>query len=59
MVRLSEVSYPVKSDGSPSLIISGDYMREFGFDVGCRVVIEAAKKCIVIKLVDVDEAESF
>jgi hypothetical protein len=39
-------------DDAPAVTVSAEWLRGFGFEVGCRVVIEVSKGIITIKKVD-------
>lgn len=52
MVRLSEVSAFWMEDSSSSVVISGAWLRNFGFEPGRKIVVDITKGQIVIKLVE-------
>jgi hypothetical protein len=39
-------------DDAPAITVSGEWLAQFGFEVGCRVVIEVSHGIITIKPVD-------
>jgi hypothetical protein len=55
MVRISEVSAYWMEEDTPIIAVSGRWLRSFGFDIGCRIVIDVTKGQIIIKAVDVEE----
>jgi hypothetical protein len=32
-------------DDAPAVTVSADWLKDFGFEVGCRVVIEVSQGC--------------
>jgi hypothetical protein len=42
-------------DDAPVITVSAEWMKEFGFEVGCRVVIEVSHGIITIKPVDCED----
>jgi len=52
MVRLSEVSAFWMEDSSSSVVVSGSWLRSFGFEPGRKIMIDVSKGQIVIKLVE-------
>ncbi|KNY30085.1 SymE family type I addiction module toxin [Pseudobacteroides cellulosolvens] len=36
-------------DDAPAVTVSADWLRDFGFEVGCKVVIEVSQGVITIK----------
>jgi hypothetical protein len=55
MVRISEVSTHWMEYGVPQVAVSGAWLRDFGFDVGGKVVVEVVKGQIIIKSVDSED----
>ena len=55
MVRISEVTSYWMEENSPLITISGPWLRSFGFDIGCRIVVDVMKGQIIIKAVDAEE----
>jgi hypothetical protein len=55
MVRISEVKSYWMEEDCPLIAISGQWLRDFGFDIGLRIVVDAIKGQIIIKVVDVEE----
>ena len=51
MVRISEVS-TFWMDGEAQVSVSGDWLRQFGFDIGRKVVVDVTQGVITIKVVD-------
>jgi hypothetical protein len=49
MVHIMKVADYWLEDDTPSINIAGKWLKEFGFDIGKRIVIEASKDQIVIK----------
>jgi hypothetical protein len=54
MVALSSVRSHWLDD-APVITVSAEWMKEFGFEVGCRVVIEVSHGIITIKPVDCED----
>jgi hypothetical protein len=54
MVTLSSVRSHWLDD-APSVTVSAEWLRDFGFEVGCRVVIEVSQGVITIKKVDSED----
>lgn len=52
MVRLAKASSYWMEDDSVEVAVRGSYLKQFGFDVGTRVVIEVTDGLITIKPVD-------
>ena len=52
MVCLSEVTTFWMEEGSPQVAVSGAWLKDFGFEVGKKVVIDICQGQIVIKAVD-------
>jgi hypothetical protein len=42
-------------DDSPAVTVSAPWLRDFGFEVGSKVVIEVSKGVISIKMLDSEE----
>jgi hypothetical protein len=42
-------------DDAPAVTVSAEWLRDFGFEVGCRVVIEVSQGVITIKKVDCED----
>ncbi len=55
MVRISEVSTYWMEEGAPQVAVSGAWLRDFGFEVGGKVVVEVIKGQIIIKAVDSED----
>ena len=55
MLRLSQVSTYWLEDACPQVSISGAWLRDFGFDVGGRVVVEVSQGQIIIRPVDAED----
>ena len=55
MVCLSKVSTFWLEDKAPLVSVSGEWLKEFGFEVGTKVVIDVTQGQIVIKPVDVED----
>lgn len=55
MVRISEVSGYWMEDDSPLITIAGAWLKEYGFEIGCKVVLDITEGQIIIKRVDVVE----
>ena len=55
MVRISEVKSYWMEEDSPLIAISGQWLRDFGFDIGSRIVVDVMKGQIIIKAVEVEE----
>lgn len=55
MVIISEVKPYWMEDDSPLIAITGQWLRDFGFDIGSRIVVDVIKGQIIIKAVDVEE----
>ena len=54
MLRLSSVtSYWL--DEAPAVTVSAAWLRDFGFDIGCKVVVEVSQGVITIKPLDSEE----
>ena len=51
MVALSSIKSHWLDD-APAVTVAADWLRDFGFEVGCRVVIEVSQGVITIKKVD-------
>lgn len=58
MVRISEVGTWWMEDGCPILSVSGSWLKDFGFDIGRKVVVEVTDGQIVVKAVDAVEDET-
>ena len=54
MVRLSAVASHWMDD-SPSVLVSAPFLRDFGFEIGGKVVIEITQGVITIKALDSQE----
>jgi hypothetical protein len=54
MVALSSIR-PHWMDDAPSVVVSAAWLKDFGFDIGAKVVIEVTQGVITIKLVDCEE----
>jgi hypothetical protein len=54
MLRLSSVSSHWLDD-SPSVLISAPFLKDFGFDIGTKVVVEVVQGVITIKPLDSEE----
>ena len=52
MVRLSEVSAFWMEDRSSSVVVSGSWLRNFGFEPGRKIMVDVSQGQIVIKLVE-------
>jgi hypothetical protein len=57
MVRLSEVSAFWMEEDSSSVVVSGAWLRNFGFEPGRKIVVDVTKGQIVIKLVEAVDCE--
>lgn len=57
MVRLSEVSAFWMEEDSSSVVVSGAWLRHFGFEPGRKIVVDVTKGQIVIKLVEAVDCE--
>ena len=55
MVRICEVSRYWLEDGAPLVAVSGAWLKDFGFDIGVKVVVEVRSGEIVIKAVDAED----
>ncbi len=42
-------------DDAPSVVVSAAWLKEFGFEIGSKVVIEVTQGVITIKPVDCEE----
>jgi hypothetical protein len=42
-------------DDAPAVTVSAEWLKDFGFEVGCRVVIEVSHGIITIKKVDCED----
>ena len=42
-------------DDAPAVTVSAEWLKDFGFEVGCRVVIEVSLGVITIKKVDSED----
>mgnify|MGYP000383305706 CR=1 FL=1 len=49
MVRISEISAWWMEDDCPNVSVSGSFLKDFGFNIGKKIVIEVLKGQIVIK----------
>ncbi|HEY9059682.1 MULTISPECIES: SymE family type I addiction module toxin [Pseudobacteroides] len=54
MVALSSVKSHWLDD-SPAIVVSAEWLATFGFEVGCRVVIDVTQGIITIRPVDCEE----
>ena len=54
VASMSQVSKSWSGDSVPTLVISGDYLSDFGFDVGKKVIVEITDGQIVIKTVNAE-----
>ncbi len=52
MVRLSEVSAFWMEDSSSSVVVSGSWLRSFGFEPGRKIMVDVSQGQIVIKLIE-------
>ena len=57
MIRLSEVSAFWMEEDSSSVVVSGAWLRSFGFEPGRKIVVDITKGQIVIKLVEAVDCE--
>jgi hypothetical protein len=57
MVRLSEVSSSWLEDGASSVVVSGEWLRRFGFVPGRRVIVDVTEGQIVIKLIEAEDSD--
>ncbi|MCX7708379.1 MAG: type I toxin-antitoxin system SymE family toxin [Clostridia bacterium] len=55
MVRISEVMRYWMEEDCPLIAISGEWLREFGFDIGGRIIVDVTTGRIIIKPVDTEE----
>ena len=55
MVRLSSMKSDWLEEDSVQIVISGTYLRDFGFSLGTKVVVEVTDKSIVIKPIEVED----
>jgi antitoxin component of MazEF toxin-antitoxin module len=42
-------------DDAPSVVISASWLKDFGFEIGAKVVIEVTQGVITVKPVDCEE----
>jgi hypothetical protein len=42
-------------DDAPAVTVSAEWLKNFGFEVGCKVVIEVSQGIITIKKVDSED----
>jgi hypothetical protein len=42
-------------DDAPAVTVLAEWLKDFGFEVGCRVVIEVFQGVITIKAVDCED----
>ena len=54
MLRLSTV-IPHWMDDAPSVIVSAPVLKDFGFEIGTRVVVEISQGVITLKPLDSEE----
>ena len=54
MVRLSVVASHWMDD-SPSVLVAAPFLRDFGFEIGAKVVIEITQGVITIKALDTQD----
>ncbi len=55
MVRLSEVSSLWLEDGATQVVVSGAWLKSYGFEVGRKYVAEITEGRIVITLIDAED----
>ncbi len=55
MVRVGEVGRWWMEDGAATVSVSGSWLKDFGFEMGRKVVVEVTQGIIVIKLVDAED----
>jgi len=54
MVALSSVKSHWLDD-SPAIVVSAEWLATFGFEVGCKVVIDVSQGIITIRPVDCED----
>ncbi len=54
MLRLSSVA-PYWMDESPSVTVSASWLKDYGFEIGKKVVVEVSQGVITIKPLDSEE----
>lgn len=55
MIRISEVSGYWMEEDTPIIAITGAWLREYGFEIGCKIVIEVTMGQITVKKVDTED----
>ena len=55
MVCLSKVSTFWLEDNAPLVTVTGEWLKDFGFEVDTKVVIEVSQGQIVVKAVDYED----
>lgn len=56
MVALSSIR-PHWMDDAPAVTVSASWLKEYGFEIGAKVVIEVTQGVITIKPVDCEDDE--
>ena len=54
MVCLSKVSTFWLEDKAPLVAVTGEWLKDFGFEVGTKLVVEVSQGQIVVKTVDME-----
>ena len=55
MLRLSEVSTYWMEDDCPSVLVTGTWLKQFGFEIGKKIVVEVTEGQMVVKVVDCED----